>query len=185
MNYFVVKNWSDFQHYRDRNPPWIKLHFSLLTSEAWVMLDNASRVLAIASMLLASRNDGKVPADPSYLRRVAYLDEPIDFKPLVDVGFLIDPDNLLANASTLQADARPEKRRGETETEERSGKKLNGHKFTKPTIPEIREYCESFDTCTVDPAKFWNHYEAVGWKVGKSPMKDWKAAVRGWNLREK
>lgn len=65
--------------------------------------------------------------------------------------------------------------------------KVNGTaRFIKPTIPEIREYCESIPGCTVDPAKFWNHYEMVGWRVGgKAPMKDWRAGVRSWNMREK
>jgi hypothetical protein len=34
--------------------------------------------------------------------------------------------------------------------------------------------------------KFWNYYESNGWKVGKNPMKDWKAAAANWakNSRE-
>jgi hypothetical protein len=70
---YRVKQWRQFQHYRDRNPPWIKLHFSLLSSMDWVTLDDASRVLAIACMLIASRNDGVVPGDAEYVKRVAYL----------------------------------------------------------------------------------------------------------------
>jgi hypothetical protein len=33
---------------------------------------------------------------------------------------------------------------------------------------------------TVDPERFFNYYTSNGWKVGKNPMKDWKAAVRSW-----
>ena len=29
---YRVKEWDTYQHYKDRNPPWIKLHFALLTS---------------------------------------------------------------------------------------------------------------------------------------------------------
>ncbi len=32
----------------------------------------------------------------------------------------------------------------------------------------------------VDPHYFHSYYESNGWKVGKNPMKDWKAAVRSW-----
>ena len=28
--------------------------------------------------------------------------------------------------------------------------------------------------------RFWNYYEANGWKAGRNPMKDWKAAARNW-----
>ena len=30
-----------------------------------------------------------------------------------------------------------------------------------------------------------DYYEANGWKVGRNPMKDWKAAVRTWEKRDK
>ena len=52
-------------------------------------------------------------------------------------------------------------------------------KFIKPTIEEIREYCTSRRNF-VDAEKFHSYYEAIGWKVGKNPMKDWRAAVRTW-----
>jgi hypothetical protein len=29
-----------------------------------------------------------------------------------------------------------------------------------------------------------DHYTANGWKVGKNPMKDWKAAVRQWERND-
>jgi len=29
-----------------------------------------------------------------------------------------------------------------------------------------------------------NHYESNGWKIGKVPMADWKAAVRTWEKNE-
>ena len=88
---YQVRNWREFQHYRDRNPPWIKLHFSLLTSADWVTLSDASRTLAVACMLVASRNNGEIDgseAGLAYLHRVAYLHQFPDVKPLIDCGFL-------------------------------------------------------------------------------------------------
>jgi len=31
-----------------------------------------------------------------------------------------------------------------------------------------------------EAAKFFNYYEANGWKQGRNPMKDWKASARNW-----
>ncbi|MHC5062100.1 MAG: hypothetical protein ACYTFK_13630, partial [Planctomycetota bacterium] len=70
---YRIKNWKTFQHYSKRCPPWIKLHYEILSSEDWVILDDPSRVLAIACMLVASRHGGEVPDNPAYLKRVAYL----------------------------------------------------------------------------------------------------------------
>jgi len=87
---YRIKNWKEFQHYKTRNPPWIKLHFTTLSSEDWVMLDNDSRVLAIACMLIASRHEGCVPNNPEYIQRLAYLDKKPDFSNLLKIGFLVD-----------------------------------------------------------------------------------------------
>jgi hypothetical protein len=52
-------------------------------------------------------------------------------------------------------------------------------RFIKPNIQEIKDYCLERKN-NVDANKFFNHYEANGWKVGKNAMKDWKACVRTW-----
>jgi hypothetical protein len=55
--------------------------------------------------------------------------------------------------------------------------------FVKPTIEEILDYCHQRGN-HIDAEKFWNYYESIGWKVGKNPMKDWRAAVRTWERKE-
>ena len=62
-------------------------------------------------------------------------------------------------------------------------KKSSSH-VQKPSLDEIRQYCISRSN-KVDPEQFFNFYESKGWIIGKSPMKDWRAAVRTWEKREK
>lgn len=52
-------------------------------------------------------------------------------------------------------------------------------RFIKPSLEEIRAYCQNRQN-GVDAERFFDYYESKGWRVGKSPMKDWKAAVRTW-----
>lgn len=52
-------------------------------------------------------------------------------------------------------------------------------RFVKPEFEEIREFCFE-KNINIDVDRFFNYYESKGWKVGVSPMKDWKAAVRNW-----
>lgn len=111
---YRIKNWAEFQHYKDRCPPWIKLHHSLLTSELWIMGNDASRALAVACMLLASRSgngDGSFSGDPEYVKRFAYLNSRPDFKPLIQYGFI----ELVQDASNVLAKCNTEERREETE----------------------------------------------------------------------
>lgn len=61
-------------------------------------------------------------------------------------------------------------------------KKSNTNKsarFSKPTLEDIKAYCNERGN-NVDAEHFYDYYEANGWKVGKNPMKDWKASVRTW-----
>lgn len=49
----------------------------------------------------------------------------------------------------------------------------------KPTLDEVKQYCFERKN-NVDAEKWFDYYTSNGWKVGKNPMKDWKAAVRTW-----
>ena len=52
-------------------------------------------------------------------------------------------------------------------------------RFTAPSLEDVKAYCEERKN-NVDAERFINYYTANGWKVGKNPMKDWRAAVRSW-----
>lgn len=53
-------------------------------------------------------------------------------------------------------------------------------RFTPPTPTEVAQYAKDIGFTDLDSHSFCDFYEAKGWVVGKSPMKDWKAAVRTW-----
>lgn len=61
-------------------------------------------------------------------------------------------------------------------------KKGSSH-FLKPSLDDIRAYCISRGN-NVDPEQFLNFYESKGWMVGKTPMRDWRAAIRTWEKRQ-
>jgi len=60
--------------------------------------------------------------------------------------------------------------------EEKASKRF---KFVKPTLAQVAEYAKEikFD---LEPQQFLDYYDANGWRAGKNPMKDWKAAIRTW-----
>lgn len=53
-------------------------------------------------------------------------------------------------------------------------------RFSKPSVGEVAAYASERGCPSFDAERFVDHYESNGWKVGKAPMKDWKAAVRNW-----
>ena len=56
-------------------------------------------------------------------------------------------------------------------------------RFTPPSVEEVAAYCRERGN-SVDAERFCDFYASKGWKVGKEPMKDWKAAVRTWEKRD-
>jgi 5-methylcytosine-specific restriction endonuclease McrA len=57
-------------------------------------------------------------------------------------------------------------------------------RFTPPTLEEVRAYCQDRQN-SVNPQRFVDYYTSNGWMVGKNRMKDWKAAVRNWEQKDK
>ena len=58
-------------------------------------------------------------------------------------------------------------------------------RFAPPTLENVSEYCREMGYTNVDAVCFIDFYTSKGWMVGKNRMKDWKAAVRNWDRREK
>ena len=56
-------------------------------------------------------------------------------------------------------------------------------RFVPPTVEEVAAYCGERNN-RIDPQTFVDFYASKGWVVGKSKMKDWKAAVRTWEKRD-
>ena len=117
------KNWDKFQHYKDRCPPWIKLHRDLLNDREFACLPLASKALAPLLWLLASESkDGSFDASVDELvfrLRFKAVDVESGLKPLIDKGFFIVASGVLAEC--LQP-AIPETER-ETEAETKTKKK--------------------------------------------------------------
>ena len=58
-----------------------------------------------------------------------------------------------------------------------------GNTMKRPTLEEVKAYCSERKN-SVDAQRFVDYYTANGWKVGKNPMRDWRAAVRTWERNE-
>lgn len=56
--------------------------------------------------------------------------------------------------------------------------------FKPPTVQEVQDYCNERQN-EIQAYTFVNFYQSKGWKVGNQPMKDWKAAVRTWEQKNK
>lgn len=140
-----VRDWRRFQHYRDRRPPWIKLHRELLDDYEFSRLPFASKAIAPWTWLLASETwDGSVPADPGEVAWRLHMSKEViqeGLLGLVQAGFLLTEPP----ASDSLAPASPETER-ETEGE---GEPENGSSEGKEELCS-RKACEE-EVCGSDP----------------------------------
>ena len=111
-----MRGWSEFQHYKDRNPPWIKLHRQLLDNFEYAQLCVQAKAVAPLLWLLASESsEGCVHGDIDALAFRLRIDSKTVAKAVSDLkekGFIYT----LADASSTLAD-RVQHATPETETE--------------------------------------------------------------------
>ena len=94
--------------------------------------------------------------------------------------------NSKQTASKTKANGKREREREREQDREQLLKESTKEKqprFQAPTVEQVADYCRERKN-NVNPQRFVSHYEAVGWKIGKNPMRDWKAAVRTWERNE-
>jgi len=78
-----------------------------------------------------------------------------------------------------------ETEKNDTENVEMAGKPARARKtFQAPTLDEVQAYCQERGN-SIDPERFIDFYASKGWMIGKNKMKDWKAAVRNWERRDR
>lgn len=118
MKTFHVKNYEKFQHYKDRNPPWIRFYNATLDDYEFGQLPDASKFHLAAIWLLASRSANKLPYDSAWVARRINATEMVDLDRLAQAGFII-VDQLVQDAdqvaSIALAKCSPEESRVETE----------------------------------------------------------------------
>ena len=56
-----IKNWTKFQHFKDRKPPWVKLYRDLLDDIEWHELDPKAAKVLVMLWLIASEDQGNIP----------------------------------------------------------------------------------------------------------------------------
>lgn len=89
----------------------------------------------------------------------------------------------LANDSkSYQTLAKPSHKDNDKDNVKEKTKEVS-KRFSPPTLEEVTAYCKERSN-KVDPQRFIDFYASKGWKVGNTPMKDWKACVRTWEQRD-
>lgn len=165
MPRITPKNWREFQHYKDRNPPWIRLHRKLLDDKDFHRLPVESRALAPMLWLLAAESvDGSIEADPDDLAfrlRTNEKDITKALKPLIERGFFVmeqGASNVLAGCKQLAPESCSEtealqRTETEAETETEATQKSRASRSATPSKPDDVSEQVWTDWCALRKAK--------------------------------
>ena len=91
MEYIEICEWDTFQHYKKRNPPWVKLYVKLLDDDDFCLLPDDSKLLFLCLLPFASRRKNKIRLHFPWLQKKLPIDKVITMdtlQPLIDADFI-------------------------------------------------------------------------------------------------
>jgi hypothetical protein len=180
-----IKNWSKFQHFRDRKPPWIKLYRDILDDREWHNLEPKAAKTLVMLWVIASEDDGRLPDEETLAFRLRLSIQQLrnDISRL-DHWLVRDDIDLIS--SEYQHDAL--ERETEKETEREANKLPKATRLPEDWMPSADDLAfMAKERPDLNPQHVIFSFKAY-WleKKGRDAEKrDWSRAFKNWVLREK
>jgi hypothetical protein len=111
-----IKNWTKFQHFKDRRPPWVKLYRDILDDLEWHELDPLAAKVLVMLWLIASENDGCIPDNKTLAFRLR-LTEVKTKEIIIKLSHWLEQDDSNVISSGYQLDSTERETETEKETE--------------------------------------------------------------------
>lgn len=116
----------------------------------------------------------------NHIRKDRY--HPGIYKSLIDVsgGIITEHGNQMATEISVDQDRQDKDRAAECSVDA----EIPIPAFRPPTLDDVCAYCCKRRN-DIDPQRFFDYYTMTGWMVGRTPMRDWRAAIRVWERNDK
>jgi len=142
-----IKNWSKFQHFKDRRPPWVKLYRDILDDIEWHELDPLAAKVLVMLWLIASEDEGRIPDSKTLAFRLR-ISEVKTKEIIIKLSHWLEHNDIELISSGYQVDL------PETETEtEREKEKETKKKATVVACPDFVEQQVWDDFLSIRKAK--------------------------------
>jgi hypothetical protein len=184
----VPNNWAELQHYKDRSPPWIKLHKKLLDNYEYQCLPLASKALAPMLWLIASEHEtGHIEADAKKLAfrlRMSEQEAADALKPLIANGFFSEVAQVASKTlARSKRAAMPETEKRREETESLFDRERRLPRAQRGAVPRRQAHHGARMNAAESPSALAADAAAVAsylLPVARRPAREWKAgSVRG------
>jgi len=180
-----IKNWTKFQHFKDRRPPWVKLYRDILDDLEWHELDPLAAKVLVMLWLIASEDDGRIPDTKTLAFRLR-LTEIKTKEIVIKLSHWLEHDDINVISSGYQFDSTETETERETEVEkevEKEKEKETKEKAPEGVSPEVwdsfvkqRKASRAVITTTVIKS-IQKEADKAGWTLEQALA---ECAARGW-----
>ena len=173
-----IKNWTKFQHFKDRRPPWVKLYRDILDDIEWHELDPLAAKVLVMLWLIASENDGRIPDTKTLAFRLR-LTEVKTKEVVIKLSHWLEHDDISVISNGYQVDLLETERETEKEKEKKALGKRLANDFSFPL--EWEQFCQQTRP-ELSPVKTFDQFKDY-WiaQAGQKGVKlDWFATWRNW-----
>lgn len=189
---YRIKSWQKFQHFKDRNPPWVKLYKDILDDPDWHDLDPKAAKTLVMLWLIASEDESHNGTLPE-VRRLSFrlrLSEKETIAYLSKLSQWLEHDDINVISNRYQDDA-PETEAYSEETYSKEAYRVEGRKKgsrlqLEALPPEWESFC-SENRKDLTPSDVFDRFRDY-WTAqpGQKGIKlDWAATWRNWVRNEK
>jgi hypothetical protein len=181
-----IKNWSKFQHFKDRKPPWVKLYRDILDDIEWHELDATASKVLVMCWLIASEDDGNLPNTKTLAFRLR-MSEKQTLECLNKLSHWLEHDGINVISKGYQDDLLEKETETETETKREGKKTQRGTRLPTDFLLSVEwiDFCRQHRP-ELDPQETFEGFRDY-WiaQPGQKGVKtDWTATWRNWVRRQ-
>jgi len=170
-----IKNWTKFQHFKDRRPPWVKLYRDILDDLEWHELDPLAAKVLVMLWLIASENDGRIPDNKTLAFRLR-LSELKTKEIIIKLSHWLEQDDINAISERYQSDSTET----ETEVEKEKEKETKAPEGVSPEVWDsfVKQRKTSRAVITQSVIRsIQKEADKAGWSLEQALA---ECAARGW-----
>ena len=172
-----IKNWTKFQHFKDRRPPWVKLYRDILDDLEWHELDPLAAKVLVMLWLIASEDDGRIPDTKTLAFRLR-LTEIKTKEIIIKLSHWLEQDDINVISSGYQLDSTETER--ETEVEKEKETKTKAPEGVSPEVWDsfVKQRKASRAVITQSVIRsIQKEADKAGWTLEQALA---ECAARGW-----
>jgi len=171
-----IKNWTKFQHFKDRRPPWVKLYRDILDDLEWHELDPLAAKVLVMLWLIASEDEGRIPDTKTLAFRLR-LTEIKTKEIVIKLSHWLEHDDTSVISDGYQHDPLETERETETKKEKKALGKRLATDFSFPL--EWEQFCQQTRP-ELSPVKTFDQFKDYWVSQPKGTKLDWFATWRNW-----